>query len=61
LIVLDRLTYAGHLANLAEVLDDPGIELGKADISDGELLDGTRRPLPGTREASGGGDPPNAP
>ena len=39
-IVLDKLTYAGNLANLADVLDVPEVEFVKGDICDGELLDG---------------------
>lgn len=38
-IVLDKLTYAGNMANLADVLDYPRFEFVKGDICDGELLD----------------------
>ena len=37
--VLDRLTYAGNLANLAPVADDPRYSFVHGDICDGELLD----------------------
>lgn len=39
LIVLDALTYAGNLANLAAVLDSPRIRFVHGDISDGALVD----------------------
>jgi len=37
--VLDKLTYAGNLANLASVADDPRYSFVQGDIADGELLD----------------------
>ena len=43
-IVLDKLTYAGNLANLASVVDDPRLELIIGDICDGNLVDSV---LPG--------------
>jgi dTDP-glucose 4,6-dehydratase len=43
-IVLDKLTYAGNMANLADVHDHHRFEFVKGDICDGELLDGL---LPG--------------
>ncbi|MFM7597008.1 MAG: dTDP-glucose 4,6-dehydratase [Actinomycetota bacterium] len=36
--VLDKLTYAGNLANLADVSDDPRYSFVHGDICDGELL-----------------------
>ncbi len=36
--VLDKLTYAGNLANLAPVADSPGYEFVHGDICDGGLL-----------------------
>lgn len=38
-IVLDKLTYAGNLANLADVLGSPRVEFVQGDICDGQLLD----------------------
>jgi dTDP-glucose 4,6-dehydratase len=38
-IVLDKLTYAGNLANLTDLLDVAVVEFVKGDICDGELLD----------------------
>jgi len=38
-IVVDKLTYAGNLANLADVLDLAEVEFVEGDICDGELLD----------------------
>jgi len=38
--VLDKLTYAGNLANLADAADDPRYSFVHGDICDGELLDG---------------------
>jgi dTDP-glucose 4,6-dehydratase len=38
-VVLDKLTYAGNLANLADVIEDPRVEFVKGDICDGDLLD----------------------
>ena len=37
--VLDKLTYAGNPANLAEFEDDPGFRFLKGDICDAELVD----------------------
>ncbi|MEK9665261.1 MAG: dTDP-glucose 4,6-dehydratase [Candidatus Nanopelagicales bacterium] len=37
--VLDKLTYAGNLTNLAPILDDPRYSFVQGDIADGELLD----------------------
>ncbi len=37
--VLDKLTYAGNLANLAPIVDDPRYSFVQGDIADGELLD----------------------
>jgi dTDP-glucose 4,6-dehydratase len=37
--VYDKLTYAGNLANLAEVSDDPRYAFIQGDICDGDLLD----------------------
>ncbi len=37
--VLDKLTYAGNLANLASVAEDPRYSFVQGDIADGELLD----------------------
>ena len=39
LINLDKLTYAGDLANLKEVDDNPNYRFVKGDICDRELLD----------------------
>jgi dTDP-glucose 4,6-dehydratase len=44
LTVLDRLTYAGNLANLASVEDDPRYGFVRGDICDAHLLDAV---LPG--------------
>jgi dTDP-glucose 4,6-dehydratase len=38
-VVLDKLTYAGNLANLGSHVDSPRVEFVKGDICDGELLD----------------------
>jgi dTDP-glucose 4,6-dehydratase len=38
--VLDKLTYAGNLANLAEIADDPRYRFVEGDIADAELVDG---------------------
>ncbi|MET9291086.1 dTDP-glucose 4,6-dehydratase [Streptomyces sp. NPDC003077] len=45
LTVLDKLTYAGNLANLEAVSDDPRLSFVQGDIGDAELLDEL---LPGT-------------
>ena len=37
--VLDKLTYAGNLANLADVADDPRYSFVHGDLCDGALLD----------------------
>ena len=39
LVVLDKLTYAGSLSNLAEVEDDPRLEFVEGDILDRPLVD----------------------
>jgi dTDP-glucose 4,6-dehydratase len=39
-LVLDKLTYAGNLANLAEVTDDPRLRFREGDILDHALVDG---------------------
>ncbi|CAL9648824.1 dTDP-glucose 4,6-dehydratase [Streptomyces sp. DH-12] len=44
-VVLDKLTYAGNLANLAPVADDPRLEFVRGDICDGPLVE---RLMPGT-------------
>jgi dTDP-glucose 4,6-dehydratase len=38
-VVLDKLTYAGNLTNLSDVLDRPDVDFVKGDICDGNLLD----------------------
>lgn len=38
LVALDLLTYAGNLANLAEVRDDPRFRFVQGDIADAELV-----------------------
>jgi dTDP-glucose 4,6-dehydratase len=38
-LVLDKLTYAGNLANLAEVTDDPRLRFREGDILDHALVD----------------------
>ncbi len=40
LIVLDKLTYAGNLENLASLENDPGFSFVKGDIRDSKLLSG---------------------
>ncbi|MGJ7908848.1 dTDP-glucose 4,6-dehydratase [Actinopolyspora sp. H202] len=37
-VVLDKLTYAGNLANLAEVADHPRLRFVRGDVRDPELL-----------------------
>lgn len=37
-VVLDKLTYAGNLGNLAEFLKDPRLVFSKGDICDAELV-----------------------
>jgi dTDP-glucose 4,6-dehydratase len=39
-VVLDKLTYAGNLANLASVADDPRFRFVHGDINDSALVDG---------------------
>jgi dTDP-glucose 4,6-dehydratase len=39
LVVLDKLTYAGNLANLAPVRDDPRLRVVEGDILDPSLVD----------------------
>jgi dTDP-glucose 4,6-dehydratase len=39
-VVLDRLTYAGNLANLDPVRDDPRLRFVEGDILDREVVDG---------------------
>lgn len=38
-VVLDKLTYAGNLANLADVADSPNYRFVKGDICDQQLVD----------------------
>ena len=38
-VVLDKLTYAGNLANLADVADNPGYSFVRGDICDQPLVD----------------------
>ncbi|MET9247279.1 dTDP-glucose 4,6-dehydratase [Nonomuraea sp. NPDC003709] len=38
-VVVDRLTYAGNLANLAPVIDDPRLEFAEGDLCDLALVD----------------------
>jgi dTDP-glucose 4,6-dehydratase len=38
-VVLDALTYAGHLSSLADVADDPRLTFVHGDIRDGALVD----------------------
>jgi len=38
-VVLDKLTYAGNLANLDPVADDPRLQVTIADICDADVLD----------------------
>ena len=39
IVCVDKLTYAGSLTNLREVLEDPGFRFVKADICDREAVD----------------------
>ena len=39
IIVLDKLTYAGNLTNLASVADGPRFQFVRGDIADGELVE----------------------
>jgi dTDP-glucose 4,6-dehydratase len=39
LLILDKLTYAGHLASLAEALPSPGVRFVEGDVADRSLLD----------------------
>src|SRR4029077_2745538 len=38
LVALDKLTYAGNLANLQDLLDDPRLAFVRGDICDAELV-----------------------
>ena len=38
IVALDKLTYAGNLANLASVGKNPDFEFIKGDIADGSLV-----------------------
>jgi dTDP-glucose 4,6-dehydratase len=38
LVIVDKLTYAGNLANIDEVLRDPRVRFVKGDIADRELM-----------------------
>ena len=38
LVIIDKLTYAGNLANLDDVLRDPRIHFVKADIADRDAM-----------------------
>lgn len=38
-VVLDKLTYAGNLANLRDVFDSSALDFVRGDICDGDLLD----------------------
>jgi dTDP-glucose 4,6-dehydratase len=40
IVVLDKLTYAGNLANLADIADNPNYRFVKGDIGDQQLVDG---------------------
>lgn len=39
LMVVDKLTYAGHLSSLAPIMDAPGFEFARIDICDRPALD----------------------
>ncbi|MGE5619290.1 MAG: dTDP-glucose 4,6-dehydratase [Sphingomonadaceae bacterium] len=39
-VVLDKLTYAGNLANLADMADNPNYRFVRGDIADQQLVDG---------------------
>ena len=39
-VVLDNLTYAGNLENLAELRDDPEVKIVRADIADANAVNG---------------------
>ncbi|RMH35369.1 MAG: dTDP-glucose 4,6-dehydratase [Nitrospirae bacterium] len=39
LVIVDKLTYAGHLINLDDVLDDPRVTFVQADIADRAAMD----------------------
>lgn len=45
-VSLDKLTYAGNIKNLADVMDDPRHEFVHGDIGDGELLARLFRDVP---------------
>src|SRR5262245_26372236 len=38
LVIIDKLTYAGNLANIDDVLRDPRVRFIKADIADKEAM-----------------------
>lgn len=38
LVLVDLLTYSGHIANLADVVDDPRVEFVHADIADRDAM-----------------------
>lgn len=40
IVVLDKLTYAGHVTSLKDLIDDKKIELVVGDIADYDLVDG---------------------
>ncbi|MFC4535905.1 dTDP-glucose 4,6-dehydratase [Sphaerisporangium dianthi] len=42
-VVLDKLTYAGNLANLAPVIDDPRLDFVRGDLCDTGLVDKVMR------------------
>ena len=47
IVVVDKLTYAGSLVNLAGVIDDPRVTFVKADIADrGAMADAFREQRP---------------
>ncbi|GGO60262.1 dTDP-glucose 4,6-dehydratase [Streptomyces lasiicapitis] len=39
MVVLDKLTYAGNLGNLADVLDDPRLRFVRADVCDRDAVE----------------------
>jgi dTDP-glucose 4,6-dehydratase len=43
LVVVDKLTYAGNLANLEDVIDNPRVQFVKADIADKDAIDAVFR------------------
>ena len=38
IVVIDKLTYAGHRETLSHALDDPRVLLAEADIADGDAM-----------------------